>query len=229
MSFKKVPILEDFSWQLPVKDKDLSTPPGSPTKGDRYLILTGAVSTGWEGQDNKIGLFNGSDWEYILPTEGMICWVDDENDYYKYTGSAWEKYLGQQGPTGPQGIPGPTGPSGGGTGPSADANHLTQNIQTLTDGASISWDMNNGGFAIVTLAGNRALANPTNYVAGGLYRLIVKQDGTGSRTLTFGNQFKFPGAVVPVLTSTASAVDIFEFLAETTSVLRCINFISDSK
>jgi hypothetical protein len=141
---------------------------------------------------------------------------------------------GSTGPTGAQGIQGPTGPTGstgpqGVTGPSADANHLTQNIQTLTDGASISWDMDNGGFGIITLGGNRTLSNPTNVEAGSLYRLIVKQDGTGSRTLSFGTNYKFPGAIVPVLTSTASAVDIFEFLAETTSVLRCINFISDSK
>lgn len=111
----------------------------------------------------------------------------------------------------------------------ATKKHLEQTIQTLTDAESISWNMNSGGIAVVTLGGARTLANPTNVVAGGLYRLIAKQDGVGSRTLAFGTNFKFPGAVVPVLTSTASAVDIFEFIAETDSILRCVNFIADSK
>ena len=102
-------------------------------------------------------------------------------------------------------------------------------VQTLTDAASIAWNITSGEIGIVTLAGNRALANPTNIVAGGRYTLIAKQDGTGSRTLSYGAYFKFPGAVTPVLTTNASAVDMVEFIAESTILLRCVNVIYDSK
>lgn len=100
-------------------------------------------------------------------------------------------------------------------------------IQTLTDGASIAWNMANGGIGTVTLAGNRAMANPSNIVAGGRYTLIVTQDTTGTRTLTYGSYFKFPGAITPTLTSTANAVDFIEFTAINSTVLYCTNFIPD--
>lgn len=82
---------------------------------------------------------------------------------------------------------------------------------TLVDGASISWDVSTNQSAVVTLGGNRTLTNPTNAVAGATYRLKVIQDGSGTRTLTYGTAYKFPGAVTPVLTTTASGYDILWF------------------
>ena len=102
-------------------------------------------------------------------------------------------------------------------------------MQTLIDDTSITWDLSKGQAAIITLGGARAIANPTNIVAGGSYKLIVKQDATGSRTLTYGTYFKFPGAITPVLTTNASGVDMIEFFAESTTLLRCTNVIYDSK
>jgi len=90
--------------------------------------------------------------------------------------------------------------------------HIKQTTQTLTDEATIAWDMDLGGFAKVTLGGNRAMGAPTNMESGGHYILIVKQDGTGSRTLSFNSVFKFPGTVAPTLTVTANAVDVLEFV-----------------
>lgn len=68
---------------------------------------------------------------------------------------------------------------------------------TLTDGASIAWDLDNAQKAKVTLAGNRALANPTNMKDGGEYSLRVIQDATGSRTLSYGSAFKWTNGVTP--------------------------------
>lgn len=106
---------------------------------------------------------------------------------------------------------------------------FSQTTQTLTDGATVSWDASAGSCGILTLGGNRALANMTNAIAGRTYTLIVKQDGTGSRTLSYGNQYFTPGDTTPVLSSTANAVDILQFLAESSTVFHLINFISDSK
>lgn len=90
--------------------------------------------------------------------------------------------------------------------------------QTLTDGATINWDLSVGAFAQVTLTDNRALANPTNLVNGASYILIIKQDGSGSRTLSFGSAYKFADGVDPTLSTGTNAVDIIAFLCDGTSL-----------
>ena len=93
------------------------------------------------------------------------------------------------------------------------------NMTTLSDGANISWDLSQNQVAVVTLAGNRTLDAPSNQVAGATYILIVKQDGTGSRTLnTSASAYKFPGGTEPTLTTTASAVDILTFVSDGSSM-----------
>lgn len=93
-----------------------------------------------------------------------------------------------------------------------------EQTQTLTDGANIAWNLNNGGFATVTLAGNRTLDNPTNMKAGASYILIVKQDGTGTRTLAYGTAYLWPGNIDPVLTTAINSVDILTFVSDGTSM-----------
>jgi hypothetical protein len=88
-------------------------------------------------------------------------------------------------------------------------------LSTLTDAASISWDLDNQ-VAQVTLAGNRTLANPTNQNAGATYILIVKQDATGTRTLSYGTDYKFPAGVAPVLSTGSNDVDILTFVSDGT-------------
>lgn len=84
--------------------------------------------------------------------------------------------------------------------------------QTLTDGATITWNLNSGLNAVVTLGGNRTLSI-TNLRDGDYFTLIVKQDGTGSRTLTLPASTKViaGGAGAVTLTTTASAQDILTF------------------
>ena len=77
----------------------------------------------------------------------------------------------------------------------------------LTDGASIAWDMSTGFDFLVTLGGNRAMANPTNTKVGQKGRLIIQQDATGSRTVTWGTSFEFANGTAPTLSTTASAKD----------------------
>jgi hypothetical protein len=74
----------------------------------------------------------------------------------------------------------------------ADANNLTTvsgavaNVEdTLTDGATITWDVIDSPVAKVTLAGNRTLSAPsgTTPIAGQFISLLIIQDGTGGRTI----------------------------------------------
>ena len=90
--------------------------------------------------------------------------------------------------------------------------------QTLTDAATVNWNMDSGASAQVTLAGNRTMAAPTNLRAGGTYLLLIIQDGTGSRTITWNAVFKWAGGTAPVLSTAASSKDIISFWSDGTNL-----------
>jgi len=77
--------------------------------------------------------------------------------------------------------------------------------QTLTDGATITWNVTSGSNASVTLGGNRTLA-VDGWVTGDTGVLIVKQDSTGGRNLdvTLGGSSVFIGSGVPYTASAAA-------------------------
>jgi hypothetical protein len=85
---------------------------------------------------------------------------------------------------------------------------------TDTDGATVTFDMSDitkGDVRTVTLAGNRTLA-VSNVAVGQRFTLALKQDGTGTRTVTWFSGISWPGAVVPTLTTTAAKYDVFSFI-----------------
>ncbi|MBS7699154.1 MULTISPECIES: hypothetical protein [unclassified Chelatococcus] len=92
-------------------------------------------------------------------------------------------------------------------------------VVALTDGATIAMNMNAGINFSVTLGGNRTLANPTNQAAGKSGMIIVKQDGTGSRTLSFGSNWIFAGGA-PSLSTAANAVDFISYFVEASGTIR---------
>ena len=77
----------------------------------------------------------------------------------------------------------------------------------LTDAATIAIDASLGNEFDLTIAGNRTLGAPTNPVDGKVINIRIKQDGVGTRTLAYNAIWKFPGAVAPVLSTGAAAVD----------------------
>ena len=90
---------------------------------------------------------------------------------------------------------------------------------TLTDGATITPDFNDSNNMVVTLAGNRTMANPSNLKDGASYTIIVKQDATGGRVITsFGTAYKWAGGTAPTLSTTANAVDILTFISDGTNL-----------
>jgi hypothetical protein len=82
---------------------------------------------------------------------------------------------------------------------------------TLTDASTIAWDTQAAPVAKVTLTDNRTLGAGTNAVAGQFVSLLVIQDGTGSRTLSFNAVYEFTEDTAPTLTTTASKGDLFVF------------------
>ena len=112
-----------LNWKDPVISQIISTPPGSPSEGDRYIV--GENATGdWESHELQIAEYTNLLWEFTEPRTGYCLTID--NDPYLYDGDSWIELpltgpLGNLGPTGPTGVSptgegteGPTGPTGTG-------------------------------------------------------------------------------------------------------------------
>lgn len=89
-------MISGFQWEDSVITRTLTTPPGSPSSGDRYLIgldTSASAATGaWAGKDGQIAEWNGSAWVFTVPTLGTYISADDENDgLYLFGGTVWVK------------------------------------------------------------------------------------------------------------------------------------------
>lgn len=89
--------------------------------------------------------------------------------------------------------------------------------QILTDAATISWDVNAGAMATVTLAANRIMEAPTNMM-GKTFILVVIQDGVGSRLITWNAVFKWAAGSAPTLSTAIGAKDVFSFYSDGTNM-----------
>ena len=74
--------------QIGVADRDLTTPPASPTEGASYIVATGA-SGAWAGKDHKVAAWQDGAWAFYAPREGWIAWVADEDVLLAWDGTAW--------------------------------------------------------------------------------------------------------------------------------------------
>lgn len=88
--------LDDISpdslvWQEPVIDKDLSSPPGGESEGDRYIVASTA-SGDWTGHENDIAQYIDGSYSFFTPIEGWFVWLKDENKLYYYTGASWSLF-----------------------------------------------------------------------------------------------------------------------------------------
>ena len=94
--------------------------------------------------------------------------------------------------------------------------YIAPEAVTLTFGTSIAVNAALGNaFNLTLTASTGTIANPANPVDGQVIRFRIKQDGTGSRTVTWGSAFDFGAGSAPTLSTGASKVDIaaFEYVA----------------
>jgi hypothetical protein len=78
--------------QLAVLDRDLTTPPGSPAAGDRYLVASGATGA-WVGWDGSVAYWVDGAWMRLVPRPGWLAWVEDEATLAIWSGGAWESLI----------------------------------------------------------------------------------------------------------------------------------------
>lgn len=72
----------------------LTTPPGSPSEGDLYVVT--ATATGaWTGEEDNIAYYVNAAWEFLTPYDGMIVWEDTlgYHQYWDEGATAWVKLL----------------------------------------------------------------------------------------------------------------------------------------
>jgi hypothetical protein len=105
--------------------------------------------------------------------------------------------------------------SNDGTNPVWVSSGSTDVQQSLTDGTTINWNLASGKAAVVTLGGDRTVAAPAGMSVGTCI-MVVKQDATGNRKLSWNSVFKWPGATPPVLSTAAGAVDVLSFYCDGT-------------
>ena len=94
-------------------------------------------------------------------------------------------------------------------------NGYTEETVTANTSTAYTIDLANGSVQILTLTGNCTFTFPTA-TAGKSFMLLLKQDATGSRTVTWPASVKWPASTSPTITSTASKGDKYVFTGDGT-------------
>ncbi|NTW31404.1 MAG: hypothetical protein HGB12_02025 [Bacteroidetes bacterium] len=82
--------------------------------------------------------------------------------------------------------------------------------------ATVDW--NNSNVQEITLAADRSFTF-VNGKSGGVYTLLITQDATAGRTVTWPANVKWTGSTAPTLSSSPDAVDIIKFVYNGTNYL----------
>jgi hypothetical protein len=94
-------------------------------------------------------------------------------------------------------------------------NGYTEEVATANTSTAYTIDLANGSVQILTLTGTATITFPAN-TAGKSFLLLLKQDATGSRAVTWDTDVKWAASTAPTITSTASKADIYSFVCDGT-------------
>lgn len=84
VTFNQVAVIIDVL-EGGIIDRDLATPPGSPSEGDAYIVA--ATATGvWATHENDIAYYFGGVWNFLSPDVGIgrNQWLLDEELFVQY-------------------------------------------------------------------------------------------------------------------------------------------------
>ncbi len=74
--------------QISIVDRDLATPPVSPTDGARYIVAASPTGA-WTGHATKIAAWQDGAWAFFAPRTGWLAWIEDEATPVVWNGTAW--------------------------------------------------------------------------------------------------------------------------------------------
>lgn len=144
---------------------------------------------------------------------GAIYWNSTSSTLWVWSGSAWTQATLTAGSfatlSGTETLTNKTIEAGTFT------NGYTEETVTANTSTAYTVDLANGSVQILTLTGNCTFTFPTA-TAGKGFTMLLKQDGTGSRTVTWPSSVKWPASTAPTITSTASKGDKFVFVGDGT-------------
>jgi len=93
--------------------------------------------------------------------------------------------------------------------------NYTETPFSANSSTAITLALTNGTVQIITLTGNATITMPTA-ISGKSFIMFLKQDATGSRTVTWST-VKWAGGAAPTITATASRQDIYSFFSDGTN------------
>jgi hypothetical protein len=93
--------------------------------------------------------------------------------------------------------------------------NYTETLYTANTSTAITVSLANGTVQLLTLTGNATITMPSAG-AGKSFIIMLKQDGTGSRSVTWST-VTWPSATAPTITGTANKQDIYSFFSDGTS------------
>lgn len=83
-TFRRLDVLVN----LTVFNRTVTSPPGSPSEGHRYIVGSPATG-GFTGQENNIAAFIGAAWVFFTPSEGWRAYDQGANQFIIFDGSSW--------------------------------------------------------------------------------------------------------------------------------------------
>jgi hypothetical protein len=90
----------------------------------------------------------------------------------------------------------------------------TQQTLAYASGTNVTVDASKS-LHFVSLTNTSYFAQPSSLAVGSSFTVILKQDGTGGRAVTFNtNYWKFPGGVQPSITTNANAYSVLSCIAD---------------
>lgn len=153
--------------------------------------------------------------------DGLSAYQIAVNNGFVGTEAEWLASLeGPQGPQGIQGVQGPAGPAGPAGADGADGadglNAYQIAATVLAYAATIEVDLNTNSRFEVTLTGN-ATINVVNGVQGQAFTIRIKQDGVGTRLVTWGSGIRYGADITSiVLSTTPNKADYVGFIRDVT-------------
>lgn len=188
------------------------TLPVSPSVGNQVIV---ADASGAWGTNNLTVARNGSLIGGLA--QDLACDISGASVQLVYDGTSWEIYaqIGGNGGSevtlaGTQTLSNKTIQAG------VFTDGYTEEVATANTSTAYTVDLTNGSIQILTLTGNCTFTFPTA-TAGRSFVMILKQDATGSRTVTWPAAVKWPDNATPTITATASKSDKYVFTADGTN------------
>jgi hypothetical protein len=71
-----------------VEGAPATTPPGSPSEGESWIVGAGATGA-WAGRDDDLATWSAGGWRFAAPVPGMLAWNKAGGVWLHWSGVAW--------------------------------------------------------------------------------------------------------------------------------------------